>query len=800
VSRRGFLVHGGTALAVGVLAPSLLNGEYGSLVPASSRSEPALTQYRMPYGSTPLQPGAPLSRVYDELALLAALQGIVNRDAPRLYVLGVSGGGIGDLDQFWWEQMAALGWSVAKQEPYMAKDLNDLLSIYGRRAKGLVVWDPAVPATQNVAATLAGVHDLLPVAYRSQSGSLYPRLRQAGWGVGAWLVQQDGTSLFTGTGTIPGTELASTGSAKNDAYLWAKVHCLDAGLCDPTHMAYYIDAYWLQNPSAADFWNNTLVNHDYFVAHRGFFFDLDPWPDEAPVDDPHQRPGTDAATLQALLVSANQRTGGQQMINVGGFVPWAFKYTDFGRAGGTHAAVPTEWEYAESLSWYNAFMEADALGYSAIANASFTQHLPLEDTYPQPAVPDRAALHARDLITADGSAAPRRFFAFYVGDFDSPAWLYQKLPSLWNDPARGHVPLSWAFDPNLALRAAPAMAWTRQTRSRLDTFVAGDSGAGYLNPGALETPRASGLPSGIETWAAHCARFYRQWDISLTGFILEGNAPGLRENGLRAYAQFSPRGVVGQKLPSLTLVDGMPVLGLGPDIGGSPSNAAAAVEKMFAPVSGAQFGVARAVLQSPSWYLAVADQLNASGIEVLDLVSLMALLGQHLQAQSHATHAPRATLTAAAGLIQLSGMRVVPAGDSVYTLGTAGGEPAVIFQKNPYNPGGASYLYLSVDRGGPLTSGPPKTIWIEMRYYDSPAGLQLLCEYDSDDTSAPLHGAYTPTAVITTGGSATWKTVLWPLNGADFTGAQNNGADLRIDGLPGLALHQITLSVTQPHG
>ncbi len=793
MSRRSFLASGtGVALAAGVVGSGVLTEGCG-VVPASNRSEPPLTHYAMPYASTPLVSGSDLQGVYDELGMLAALQGIVNRDQPRLYLLGVSHGGSGDLDQFWWDIMASLGWSVAKSEPYLAKDLNDLLAIYGHRTKGLVVWDPAVPATANVAATIAGVHDLLPVAYRTASGSLYQQLRKAGWGVGAWLIKQDGAPLFTGVGVIPGTKLASSGSAKNDAYRWAKAHYLDTGLTRADLMAYTIDSYWLQVASAGSFWNNTLVNHDYYVANGGFFFDLDPWTDEVPADDPHQKAGTDAATLKELLASANQRTGGKHMINVGGFIPWAYKYTNYGRAGGTHAPVPTEWEYAQILSWYNAFMEADAIGYCAIANASFTQHMPLDATYPQPAAPDSSVLQAQGLLNPDGTVPAKRYFAFYVGDFDSPAWLYQAMPSLWNDPARGTVPLSWAFDPNLALRAGPAMAWTRKTRSPKDTFVAGDSGAGYLNPGALREPRPSGLPSGMATWAAHCARMYTQWDIAVTGFIIEGDSPGMDVSGLQAYAGFSPGGIVGQKVPNMSLINTTPTLAMGPDIGGSEASAASSVEGMFRQVLAPQFGVARGILEKPSWYRGVADLLEAQGIVVVDLVTLCALAAAYMQAPPTETVVARPTLRVGGTGMQLAGMRVVPAPDANYQVGTAGGQSAIVFQGA--TTGSLSYLYLTVDRAGPLLSGQPKTLWAQVQYYDFPTGLQLHCDYGSQGG-----GATTPTTTVTTAGTLVWKTAVWQLADADFAGKQEEGADLRIAASPDLAIRQVLLSATALSG
>ena len=805
--RRTVLAHAGRATAAAILVgPSLIaEGCSRVLVPASNRPEPPLVHYRMPYASVALRPGPALTRAYDEAALLCALQGIVNRDAPRLYVLGLSGPGVADLDGFWWARCVDLGWEVARQAPYQAKDLPDLLSIYGHRTGGLVVWDPEVPATQNVAATLAGAQGLLPVARRTAAqgapASLYHDLTAAGWRAAVWLVHPDGAPIFTGHGKIPGTDLPSTGSAKNDAYLWAKVHYLDAGRCSPQHLAYYIDAAWLTNPGAGgSFWNNTLVNHDYYVAQRAFFFDLDPWEDEAPVDDPHQRPGTDAATLRAILRSTNEQTGGDKMINAGGFPPWAFKYTDHPGAGGRHGGVPTEWHYAELLSAWNAFMEADALGYAAIANASFTQHFPLQARYAQPAPPDRAALTSAGLLSADGTVAPGRYFAFYVGDFDSPAWLYQVGPSLWNDPDRGKVPLSWAFNPNLCLRAAPAMAWTRATASPADTFVAGDSGAGYLNPGALEAPRPSGLPSGVQAWADHCSRFYHQWDLTVTGFIIEGDAAGMQAAGLMAYSAFSPGGIVGQKLPPRGLIDGMPVLTMGTDLDGTPEVAAAAVRGLFLPLAGPQFGVARAILQKPSWYRAVAEGIaigegaTSAPIRVLDVPTLLALVAEwqrHGNPGGGGGSADAVTLSATASGLQAAGLRPVSAADGKWQVGQAGGRAAVAFTDNPYNKGGVSYLYLSVDRGGAFPAGQAETLWLQVRYFDAPAGLTLSCDYDST-------GAYTPTLTVTTTGTQAWKTVTWELRGADLRGAQNGGADLRLDGLPGLAVDLITLSRRTP--
>jgi len=72
------------------------------------------------------------------------------------------------------------------------------------------------------------------------------------------------------------------------------------------------------------------------------------------------------------------------MIKVGGFTPWAFKYTDHPGAGGKHEGVATEWEFARLISQFNGYMEADAIGYSSIANASFCTHYPLKSAIRSP--------------------------------------------------------------------------------------------------------------------------------------------------------------------------------------------------------------------------------------------------------------------------------------------------------------------------------------------------------------------------------------------------------------------------------
>ena len=225
--------------------------------------------------------------------LVAALQGLVNRQKPRLYVTYVGGdtGRPGGIDRFWLAQMRAPGGWLAKASLHPVSTLEELVQTFRAQIKGVVLYDLAVPATSNVASTAAGCEDLLPVPYDPTPGSVYDRLVVHGprLPVLLRLLHADGSPLFTGK---------ETGSAKCDAYLWAKRRYLDTGRCDPAHLGYYIDSWWLTQPTKAGPDTHGLSNHDYFIARKAFFFDLSPWDDEEPQDDPHQPLGTDARTLR----------------------------------------------------------------------------------------------------------------------------------------------------------------------------------------------------------------------------------------------------------------------------------------------------------------------------------------------------------------------------------------------------------------------------------------------------------------------------------------------------------------------
>ena len=571
---------------------------------------------------------------WEHTHFVASLQGIVNRKSPNLYIHLIKNAGV-DVDKYWWEKYRKKSKWLADRDTIQFDNLEDLLTFYKPQIKGAVVYDPKVAATSNVASAVSGADDLVAIRLDLDPNSLYSKLVKSGpkIPVKVWLVEPSGQPVFTGTGTIPGTQRKSTGSAKNDAYVWYIEHYFKKGKTNSEFGAYYIDQVWLNKAHAVTKNHHTLSNHDYFISKGAFFFDLSPWEDESATDDLTQKLGTDLNTLKEFLLLAYKQNGnGKKFTHIGGFPPWAFKYTQ--HASGKHEDVPTEWEYSRIISAYNAFKDADAIGYGALANASFWQHLPLKKEYPQKWVSDEE-LMAKGYIDQQGKLIDngKDYYIFYVGDYDAASWLSQTSATIWDDPNRGKVPLMWSISPILARRAPMAMEYRWETATANDYFAAADNGAGYLMPGMLQAPRPiSNLPDATNQWADHNVPYYKHWGLSITGFIIDGEAPGLNKAGMEAYAKFSANGIVPQKVPLTMLFQDMPVLKSDEDVNqDNPKEAASIIVNRIAnrPI---QFHWFRNILKTPTWYVQVVDEVKAKNPNavLLDAPTFFSLYKKYL--------------------------------------------------------------------------------------------------------------------------------------------------------------------------
>jgi len=589
---------------------------------------------------------------WDTLHLAASLQGIVNKSEATLFVRAKP-----TVDDFWWNELRKEGNWLAERPVVTIESLDELLKTFATRLKGAVVYGEKPWSLSNVASTIAGVEHRVCLRFDTDENSVYQKALRSVLDCvkpenTLYLCDpKDGGAIFIGEIGKPlpkisqldkdSGDLLSVGSAKCDAYLWAKRNYLDTRKVSGQHASYYLDSYWLTMP-IGDPWNNTLVNHDFVISRNGFFFELHCWGDETPVDDPNQPLGTDLETMKAILKSMHKNADGG-IIGIHGFTPWAWKYTSHGQAGSKHDPVPSEWEKVRVFSAYNAYIDADALGYSALANASFYQHYPLEERYEQPERPTIESLKKRGLIDENNKVVPKAYFTFYMGDYDCAPWLATWVPVLFNDPARGTIPCNWAFNPNLDQRAPHVLDYVRKNAKENDWFISGDNGAGYLNPGMLTAPRLDpDIPDGWDAWVAHNTPYFHKYDLDIAGFVIDGYAPGMGEKGLKAYAQFSPKGLIGHiHVPQMEATDGMYTIRMRHDLYGPPLEAGKELSDHFVPErkpGKPHFMPIRTILQTPSWHKAIMEEtIRLSGAENVEFVDIYTffLLMEHYVSQGN---------------------------------------------------------------------------------------------------------------------------------------------------------------------
>ena len=566
--------------------------------------------------------------VWDDLHTISALQGIVNRDNPRLYIEYVEDRGC-SIDAYWWNRYRREGEWLYGRDTIQLGSVEEVVRYFRHYLCGVVAYDSNVASTSNVASSLAGVENLLPLRWDARPASLYQRLTTGkdALQVREWLVKSDGSSLFTGKGLIPGTERVSSGSKKCDPYLWLLERYMKTGRIDGCYAGYYQDQLWRQKPRNAPVNHHTLTNHDFFISRKAFFFDLSPWPDEA-TDDTDQPVGTDYRTLCEMLQQAHTLRHGSMPCYIGGFPEWAYKYTR--RAGGKHEDVDTEWQFAELISRYMAFKDADAIGYGALANASFWQHFPLKKRYTQPWT-SRKKLKKAHYLNEDGTVdTTRNYVIIYVGDYDASSWVSQRTHDLWDDPHRGELPMMWCISPVLSERVPHILHNFRVTASPNDYFAAADNGAGYLMPGVAER---DGAEEDIDTWKRHCKKYYRKWGLSVTGFIIDGNGPAMGERSLAAYREFSPNGIVPQKCELIDNYRGMPVLRSDYDlVSNDPKEAARVLVERIQLRKGIPFHWFRIILKSPEWYVRLIEEAKRLDptIELVDMPTFFELMKAYI--------------------------------------------------------------------------------------------------------------------------------------------------------------------------
>ncbi|MBI2498031.1 MAG: hypothetical protein HYV75_09035 [Opitutae bacterium] len=442
-------------------------------------------------------PQAETAAAYDEAMAVSTLQGLINRDAPTLYVLPVKASDGSDFpirSRYWLNLFSGNDGWLAGRPQVTEPDLDALVRLAGARLKGAVIWDPAVPATANIATTIAGVRDAVVL-----SPELADR-RLAAWRIP---VLEDLRGRFTG---------AETGSAKNDAYRWAIREYLAPGRCSDSLLCLHHDAYDQRKSGRSDY----VVTRDWAVKRRAFVFDLSPWGDELPADDPGQRLGLDLVTYRMILEQTLRHSAGRRMTELAGFFSFE-KYSNFGGHKSAHEPVPTEWETVHLITPYNVYQNTST---SNAFNQSFHSHAPRR--------PLKQAHTVRPVKFQN-----KKYLCFLMADYDSAYVLYDYLPKFWDDPNRGKLPVAWGINPNLLETYPDLIAHFYRTLTPADTITADAGAAGYVNPNMLR-------PEHLPLFVRHNQAFFREADLTIAPMVIDWSEPSPAVKD--AFRQFAPDG------------------------------------------------------------------------------------------------------------------------------------------------------------------------------------------------------------------------------------------------------------------
>ncbi len=413
------------------------------------------------------------SCTYAERICAAALQGLVNRTAPRLYL----DYGIYDdpaarrtnevfmPDEMWYGRFRGmLGAQDRRNLDYYrqehgaslheAADLPDLVQKYACELKGCVVWDAAVPDTVNLALMMAGQQNLLPV-----EAALLP--------------------LAAACGLAVREDLRGRFSERVALYRWAFEHLMPG--CASGLLA-CIEPDW-QRPEFVDY----LVQNKVFIynlssQHKGLGGNLllllafgPPWLREALFTLHLDRP------LRWLALRWLGSHSPEVGLNIQ--IQRSAKSDTYPTLFGWHTRRDDELSMMLLLSATGLRLAPAHLA----SNFSFHAGVkPLGSTDASPA--ENATLDEKGV-----------YLTFTLSDGDQLMMMSTAELGNWYSPQRGSVPFNWEVQPLLAELAPALLEKYQRSASSADCLIAGPSGAGYIVP-----PLAPDLPRYLRDTARLC--------------------------------------------------------------------------------------------------------------------------------------------------------------------------------------------------------------------------------------------------------------------------------------------------------
>ncbi|QQR91477.1 MAG: hypothetical protein IPJ88_07065 [Myxococcales bacterium] len=470
---------------------------------------------------------------FDRMLTLQTLQGIVNRNVPRLYFVYVQlrrDEGTINVDENWFSELcdpsstfecrsdfqeldgrAILRFKETDQSSDASLSIDDLIANYFLDdLQGLVVWDSRVHATSLAAASIAGATSSLAVRYSMDPSSLYQKLGHAL----ALPVTEDLYALdFTQPG-IPNYPALGDFGPKSNVYRWLTETYINTAKLDTRHVAWSLDSF--STTVTNESWLNNMTSHiNYYVSNRAIIVDLAVLQDYTPCDDPLASINSDWHTANHVLQAANRITSGLKYAY--GFPPWPYKYSSWRNCGLSTDNLPppyvSEHRFVNLLSsyGYTNVLEAAESGASGdsigqMPNMSFFSHLKNDQHHYN--------LNAQAVAPAQGSNAINGvvYLLVAMADYESagPAHIALQDSKILKQSTSPSFPVAWLINPNTFDLAPQQLTFILRTKTQHDYFV-GEAGYGYFD---------ANLFSEKIAMAQLASRAYDRYGLSITGFTI----------------------------------------------------------------------------------------------------------------------------------------------------------------------------------------------------------------------------------------------------------------------------------------
>src|SRR5579859_2302285 len=409
---------------------------------------------------------------YDVQLSVTTLAGLINRDQPRVYLLATSDAG---------SLFNALLAHVPHE--HVAHDgvdiLEAVLQTYRDSAKGMVIYDPALPDSVNVATTLAGQRDAIVVSPQ-QAAALQQKPYQ--------LPVVADLRVYHWKNRLQAYRWARSNLLKEaSGQLVAGLHPKIAGALRSYLVATRAFVYWLNplnllpDPTAGWITERCLMKHimrayppgtphlGWFINEFGgvdmtskaglyllpsdYFYNLEVW---SAVQPPARIEGAggvayDVAYRESVEGESNEGTRAAQAPSP--------------RTSSTPAPTESGAVSRRSGGGWDGWM--------------------WRLRRPRPRIaPDLPGTMGND----PASHIPI-YLSFTISDGDNLQYDQHRMYLLWQDRARGSIPLGWTISSAL-IEVAPVLAtYYRNTATQNDELLAGPSGAAYIWPSSWPAKR-----------------------------------------------------------------------------------------------------------------------------------------------------------------------------------------------------------------------------------------------------------------------------------------------------------------------